>query len=198
MCKLSILIPTLPERFHYLQRLKNIIEPQVARFADQVEIKIHDAGRHMSTGTKRNELIALSEGEYFIQIDDDDMVPVYYVDELIKAIDQGPDVVTFIGYMTTDGAHRQDFTIKLGSKYETISGHHYRFPNHLCAYKRSVVEKVKFPDITVTEDYQWASEVQRRGLLKTEVHIAKEMYHYCFETHKNNQPQSRVIRRTHR
>lgn len=183
--KLSILIPTLPERFNYLKRLKNILEPQVARYPGQVEINIHDGGRQFTTGRKRNDLIAMCSGEYFVQVDDDDCVPVYYVDELMKAIEQGPDVITFKGYMTTDGSRRQDFTIKLGLKYETRNNHHYRFPNHLCAYKKSVVSAVKFPDITVMEDFQWASQINKMGLLKSEVHIDKELYFYDFRTRKS-------------
>lgn len=183
--KLSILIPTLPERYNYLKRLQNILYPQVSNFPDQVEIKIHDAGRHMSTGAKRNALIANSAGDYFVQVDDDDHVPMYYVDELMKAIALNPDVITFIGHMTTDGGNRQNFTIKLGSRYETVNNHHYRYPNHLCCYKRSVVGHIPFPDITVTEDFQWAQRVQQLGLLKTEIHINKEMYFYDFKSKKN-------------
>lgn len=185
--KLSILIPTLPDRFNYLKRLKNIIEPQVARYPGQVEIKIHDGGRQFSTGRKRNELIALSLGDYFVQIDDDDLVPVYYVEELMRIISGpgSPDVITFKGYMLTDGRNRQNFTIRLGSKYETVDNHHYRFPNHLCCYKRSVVNNILFPDKTIQEDYDWALRVHNSKVLKTEVHIDKDMYIYEYRS-KNN------------
>lgn len=154
-----------------------ILKPQVERHSD-VEIRINDAGRSMPTGKKRNELIKNSEGEYFVQIDCDDIVPMYYVDELLKAIEQGPDVISFVGEMITDGVRRNDFTIKLGSKYEEKHGHYYRFPNHLCCYKRSVVEHVKFPEIWMQEDYKWALSIQH--LLKSEVHINKKMYTYDF------------------
>lgn len=160
----------------------NILQPQVNRFTGQVEIKINDAGRGMTTGRKRNELIALSSGEYFVQIDDDDVVPVYYVDELMKAIASSPDVVTFCGYMTTNGQNRENFVIQLGEAYEKRKGVYFRFPNHLCCYKRSVVAHVKFPNVTHTEDYQWAVEVKRQRLLKKEVHIDKDMYHYDYRT----------------
>lgn len=181
--KLSILIPTLnePESINYLHRLNNILDPQIARFPGLVEKVINDAGRAMPTGTKRNELIKNSSGEYFSQIDCDDVVPGYYVDELMKAIEQGPDVVSFIGYMTTNGENRRDFTIKLGSKYEEKNGHYYRFCNHLCCFKRSVVESVKFQPLWVQEDYLYAKEIKERNLLKTEVHIGDRwMYHYDF------------------
>jgi glycosyltransferase involved in cell wall biosynthesis len=182
--KLSILIPTLNEsrNIRMLARLRKILDPQICKYPGQVEIVINDAGRRMSTGEKRNILIKNSEGEYFCFIDDDDVVSDYYVEELLKAIEQGLDVITFIGYMTTDGKLRQDFTIKLGSDYITKDDHHYRYPNHLCCFKRSTVESVKFQPIWVQEDFRWATEIKNQKLLRTSVHIDKWMYHYDYQS----------------
>lgn len=191
---LSILICTLPERVNLLTRLKNILEPQVNRHADVVEIKVHDAGRSMTTGDKRNQLINSCNGNYFCFIDDDDQVPIYYVDEILKAVVGFPDVVTFNGYMTTDGAKRQNFTIKLGSGYTEKNGHYYRFPNHLCVFKKSLVQHVKFPSVYVQEDYQWAKTIHDRKILKTEVHIDKDLYHYDFRSNKPSYAKSTRIR----
>lgn len=182
--KLSILIPTLPERVTKLTRLKNVLDPQVRRYNGHVEIRYHDAGRSMTTGEKRNQLIQSCEGEYFCFVDDDDLVPSYYVDELMKAINQNPDVITFIGFMTTNGSNRRNFTIKLGSSYEEKNGHYYRFPNHLCCYKKSLVQHVKFPHVYEQEDYQWAKRVNDLRLVKKEIHIPVDMYHYDFNTNK--------------
>lgn len=184
--KLSILIPTInePRSNAFLKRLSAILAPQVKKYPGIVEVVINDAGRSMPTGTKRNELIKGSEGEYFCFIDVDDLVPSYYVDELLAAIEQKPDVVTFIGHMTTNGKDRQNFTIKLGLKYETKNNHHYRYPNHLCCFKRSAVERVRFRPIWVMEDYHYATEIKNRRLLRSEVHINKEMYHYDFISNK--------------
>ncbi len=179
--KLSILIPTLPERHELLRRLITVLEKTKT---PDVEIKIHDAGRGMSTGEKRNHLIKSADGEYFCFIDDDDLVPEYYISEMLKAINYNPDVVTFIGHMTTDGKNRQNFTIKLGSEYVTKNNHHYRFPNHLCAFKKSLVAHVQFPHTNVGEDYLWAVKLQT--LIKTEVHINKDMYWYDFNSTKNH------------
>ena len=129
-------------------------------------------------------MIKNSEGEYFVFIDSDDVVPAYYVDELMKAIEQGPDVVTFIGYMTTDGVRRENFTIKLGSDYVSRGGHHYRWPNHLACMRRDKVEHVKFPDIWEREDYLWSRQIHEQRLLQTEVHITKDLYWYdCISKH---------------
>lgn len=180
MIKLSILICTIPERYKLLQRITKILDKQKT---PDVEIRIHDAGRSMSTGEKRNKLVEAAEGEYFCFIDDDDIVPDYYVSELLKAIESKPDVISFIGYMTTDGRNRQNFTIKLKSEYVTRNNHHYRFPNHLCAFKRDLVKHVKFPHTNIGEDYLWAVKLQ--SLLKTEVHINKIMYIYDFISPQN-------------
>jgi len=180
--KLSILIPTLNEPFsiNRLSRLNNILDPQIERYKGQVEKRIHDAGREMLIGTKRNEMIKNSDSDYFCFIDCDDVVPSYYVDEIMKAIDQDPDVVTFIGYMTTDGTNRENFTIKLGSDYVSRGGHHYRWPNHLSTMKRDKVQHIKFLDIKEREDYLWSKQIHEKGLLKTEIHLSKELYWYDF------------------
>lgn len=175
--KFLILICTLPERANKLRRLTLELDRQKSKFTG-VDYKIHDAGRAIPTGRKRNQLIEQSFSEYFSFIDDDDMVSKDYIEQIMLAIEKSPDVITFNGWMTTNGANRQDFTIRLGSKYEEKNGHYYRFPNHLCVFKREKVKHIKFPDLWQMEDYQWAKNIHDRGLLKTEVHIEADLYHY--------------------
>lgn len=175
--KFLILICTLPERANKLKRLTLELDRQKSKFTG-VDYKIHDAGRAIPTGRKRNQLIEQSFSEYFSFIDDDDMVSSDYIEQIMLAIEKSPDVITFNGWMTTNGANRQDFTIRLGSKYEEKNGHYYRFPNHLCVFKRERVRHIKFPDLWQMEDYQWAKNIHDRGLLKTEVHIEADLYWY--------------------
>jgi len=184
MSSLAILICTLPERFEKLKRLKNILEPQVERFKDQVQIVCNDAGRSIPTGTKRNLLIEQTSSDYFCFIDDDDWVHSYYVDEIVKAMESSPDVITFCGWITTNGHSRVNWQIKLGNRYEERNGMYYRFPNHLAVMKRELVRHIKFPDVWKEEDYQWAVQIHNRKLLKSEVHIPLELYHYDFDETK--------------
>lgn len=181
---LAILICTLPERSHILKRLTNVLDPQIERYKDQVYYSVHDAGRHLSTGSKRNQLVEQTNSDYFCFIDDDDMVSSFYIDSIMKALESNPDVVTFCGWMTTNGVHRRDWTIKLGSQYAERNGHYYRFPNHLTVMKRKLVEHVKFPDLWKMEDYKWALQIHEKRLLKTEVHIPLQLYHYDFDDTK--------------
>lgn len=183
-----ILICTLPERAEKLRRLTKCLDRQKANY------KIHDAGRSMTTGMKRNQLIEQSSSDYFSFIDDDDLVSDNYYQSITDAIQSGPDVVTFCGYMTTNGAQRKNFTIKLGSAYEERNGHFYRFPNHLCAFKRDKVRHIKFPDQHQQEDYHWAKMIHDRRLLKTEVHLPQELYWYDFQTNKPSYARPHRIR----
>lgn len=180
-----ILICTLPERDNKLRRLTLELDRQKKKYQG-VDYKIHDAGRSIPTGRKRNQLIEQSFSEYFSFIDDDDMVSGDYIEQIMIAIEKSPDVITFNGWMTTNGTNRQDFTIKLGSRYEEKNGHYYRFPNHLCVFKRDKVQHVKFPDQWVQEDYMWAKAIHDRNILKKEVHIEQDLYHYQFETKINH------------
>lgn len=184
--KLSILIPTLPDRAYLLKRLMNILNPQVT---NEVDILIDDRDRLIPTGRKRNELIQRASGEYFCFVDDDDMVRPFYISELLKAIESSPDVVTFCGWMTTNGMNRVDWVIKLGENYEARKDQdgvtrYYRFPNHLCPMKRSKVADIKFQEIYLGEDYAWAYEINKRDRLKTSVHIPLQLYHYDYKTLK--------------
>lgn len=178
MKKLAVLICTLPERYDKLKRLTNILDPQIEKFKDQVYYSIHDAGRNMPTGKKRNQLIDQTSSDYFVFIDDDDVVPMFYLDEIMKAIEQKPDVITFCGWMTTNGRDRRNWTIKLGSDYTEKNGHYYRWPNHIVPMRRDAVRGVRFPEIWIQEDYQWSKKIHDLRLLKTEVHIPKDLYHY--------------------
>lgn len=181
MIKLSILIPSLPESQHYLNRLMSVLNRQLT---DEVEVITNLADRRTPTGTKRNMMIASANGQYFSQIDCDDLVNDWYVKELLQAIDKNPDVITFNGYMTTDGSNKKNFVIKLGERYEERQNVYYRYPNHLCCFKKSIVQNIQFKPVWQQEDYLWATEIKNKGLLKSSVHIDKDMYHYDFMTSK--------------
>lgn len=180
--KLSILIPTLNEAFsiRMLARLNEILDPQIARYPGEVEKIIHDAGRSMPTGTKRNHLLNQASGEYAVFIDSDDVVPDDYVHEIMKAIAFNPDVITFNGEMITNGKHPRRFEIRLGSGYYEKNGVYYRWCNHLTPMRMECIKGVKFPDIWVQEDYQWSKAIHDRQLLKKEIHLDRNMYTYDF------------------
>lgn len=196
MYNFLILICTLPERAEKLRRLTRTLDKQKAKYNGLVDYKTDHTGSTMPTGVKRNILIEKSQSDYFCFCDDDDMVSDDYVDEIMKAISQNPDVITFNGWYTEYGNNRRNFTIRLGSKYyedpKDTQFYYHRFPNHLAVFKRSVVQHVKFPPVWQQEDFKWAEQIANKNLLKTEVHIPKMLYHY--DCHPKIQQHARPTR----
>lgn len=179
---LSILIPTLPERAKLLQRVYQLLGDYDP---NEVEILTDIRGREIPTGQKRNDLIARAKGSHVSHIDDDDFPQPFYIKYITDAIKQSnPDVVTFNGWYTENLGPRINFTIKLGERYEARNGHVYRWPNHLTAIRKTIAQSVKFPNKTVGEDYEWSKQIAERGLIKTEVHLDKDLYYYDYRSNK--------------
>lgn len=181
--KLSILIPTLHKRSGLLRRCLQAIGTH-----DQVEVLAYADDGRISTGNKRNALVQQAKGEYVAHVDDDDLVSPDYIPEILKAIEQAPDAITFNGWMTTDGGQRVNFNIQHGNPYTAVEHQgkivYLRFINHLCPVRREIALQVPFPNKTLGEDYDWAVKLKDSGLIKTSVHIDKELYHYDYKSIK--------------
>jgi glycosyltransferase involved in cell wall biosynthesis len=190
MVTLSLLIPTLPDRKHFLKELLDNLNKQIeacnAEF--EVEILIDDRGKHITTGRKRNNLLDMAQGKYVWQIDDDDYIYDYSIKDILKACEKNPDVIGINGVMTTDGKNPVYWEIRLGHPYKAIKkdGKEYylRHPNHITPMKREHAIKAKFPDKTVFEDYEWAKIINDAGYLKTQEIIDKQIYWYKCRTKK--------------
>lgn len=184
---LSILIPTLLNRESMLKSLLNDIYNQAYALdnVNDIEVIIDDRDNSISTGEKRNDLISRAMGKYIWFIDDDDAILPYSIKEVMNGCLKNVDVITFNGFMTTDGRNREDFVIRLGEQYEKRNGVYYRFPNHICPIKKSLISNIKFPNIFFGEDYAWAKIINDERILKTEHIINKDIYHYKFINNKN-------------
>ncbi len=82
--KLSILICHIEERAEKLERLMAVLRPQLT---PDVEVLIETDDRQMSIGAKRNLLLEKAKGGYVCFIDDDDLVPDYYVKKILEAME---------------------------------------------------------------------------------------------------------------
>lgn len=185
---LAILIPTLPERQTILNKLLVDVYSQIGN--KKVIIKVKDTGREITIGKKRQIMLedcnAIGGIDYISFVDDDDIVSPDYVGEIYTAIQSGPDVVGIRGYITTNGANRQNWIIR--TKYnwaENVDGFRYvRYPNHLAPIKLEHALEAGFEDISFGEDYKYSMRLKELGKLKTEVFIDKELYHYKFISKK--------------
>jgi len=179
---LTILIPTLIDRRHLLERLLTQLNPQCQEYG--VKILIKEDNRELSIGTKRNALLDACKTDYCTFIDDDDTVASNYISEVFVGIKMGVDVIGFKGIITNDGKKPEQFIHKLGMKYESRRGVYFRPPNHLNPMKTEIARQIRFPETSWGEDKDFAERLAEAGLLKTEYFIDGFMYYYQYRSKK--------------
>ena len=171
--KLSILICSVSCRKYFLDRILSLIEPQLV---NGVEI-ITDLDDKKILGTKRNDMMQQANGDYIVFVDDDDVVPAYYVRETMKALESNPDCTGFKGIRTVKSKDPKIFihSNKYSEWFEDKE-YFYRSPNHWNAVKKELAIKAGFPDINWGEDAEYSKRL--KPLLETSVFIDKIMYYY--------------------
>ena len=187
--KLSILICSLVQREKYLNRLKNILLPQIPKDGS-VEVLVDlDAGER-SIGEKRNNLLNNAKGFYQCSVDDDDCVAPFYIEKILEAIKTEPDVCSLHLSMLTDGQNPQDsyHSIKYTEWFDIPDTRkpgnkiYFRMPNHLNVCKTYLARQVGYKPISMGEDRDYSQRLL--PLLKTEVEIPEILYTYEVRTFK--------------
>ena len=84
------------------------------------------------------------------------------------------------GTMTTNGRNEERWFIAINNTYEKRNGIYYRYPNHITPIKRELAVKIKFPNKTLGEDFDYATALKKAKLLKTEEVIKLPIYHYQY------------------
>lgn len=183
---LSILIPTLPDRKEFLDRLLIKIQDQAT---DDIEVLVDD-DTEATTGVKRNRLIDQCATEWAVFIDDDDLVADNYVQKHLRILKENPktDAIGFKGKISTNGRNPQDFIIKYGLDYieDRSSGKtvYLRPINHICVIRTEISRKVRYPDITFGEDYDFCKRLAESDLIKDHEFIDEFMYFYLYRSRK--------------
>lgn len=185
--KISILIPTLDERRHLYQRLIGILKSDIGYDSSLIEILSDSRGRYCSIGQKRNDLLKSAKGDYVVFIDDDDIVCTDYIAQLLKGIEGNPDCCSLKGLMTTNNLNPEAFEHSIKYfEYKTTENKikYERYPNHLNCIKASIAKQFKFPETNFGEDTDWATQIFKSGLIKTEYYISKTIYYYQYKNKK--------------
>lgn len=183
MLKLSVLICTLPNRIQFLNKLLEILSPQMT---DEVELIYLGDNKKISVGEKRNKLIAIANGEYISFIDDDDIVAEDYVQEILNGIKLKPDVFCFGAYRHQDG--KKDRAVEYSLKFlkdRNTPSLYERLPNHLMVWKKSIV--CEFEHLNYGEDGLWAKKMKE--IAKTQQRTKRILYQYYFDS-KTTETQS--------
>lgn len=181
---LSILIPSVPNRFSILSQLFSKIESQVNLLDNpkDVEILVFLDNKTRSIGYKRESLVHISRGKFLAFVDDDDDVENCYVAEAVKAIRENPsvDVITMKEYVIINDSPRYELTFQLKhpNPYQDVSAQFTRPPWHSCFWKREIAQKYHFNDSMYGEDWFWASQLNSEA--RNSFHIDNFMRTYRF------------------
>lgn len=186
----AVLIATLPERRHLLNRVLTELDNQRAGL-DCIIItnttkSEKDGGP--TTGQKRNELIdaAVYEGVKGIAFfDDDDLPGPTYVQRNVEAMEGGYDTAELWGQYYEHGKQLNPFHHSLKYKeWSQDDKYYYRCNNHLNYMDLEKVKGFRFLDRTFGEDGNWSMDIQKAGVLKTEYPV-KEITYFYFHGKRN-------------
>lgn len=183
--RLSILICTLPER---AQAFKDLVV--LLGVHTDVEILSDAAPRGtLSVGAKRQALLERAAGDYVVFIDDDDLVPPFYVPTILAALVTSPDCVGH--YELVEGmAKVPQISIWTNAAPRWMEGvvarSHFRVDFvrttfHKTPLKRSHALAVGFADMGFGEDHDFSKRLRLTGLCKREVFIPRVLYFYHYD-----------------
>ena len=189
MNRLAVLIPTIEGREWYLERLMNILQPQIDKHKYNAEVIILKDNKEMTIGAKRNLLtrIAIDNGfSHRSFIDDDDTVTDNYLSLNLPGMMQGYDCNSLVGIYSVNGIvnpvkHIFTHTLKYDPWYETETEYR-RNPNHLTVCSLAKIGHIKFQEKNFGEDGCWSEDIAKEGCLKTEYEITEPFYNYLFRT----------------
>jgi hypothetical protein len=180
--QLSILIPSIPSRWERSQKLYTKISKMCE--GKEIEILLFLDNKKRTVGGKRDALVQMSRGKYFMFVDDDD--DLVSVDEIYQATFQDVDVITFKQLCLNK--NKSTFIVTFGVGNPNESNETYfgsgiyldckRPPYHVCAWNQTF-KKHRFPEISYGEDWQWVQQCIPEA--KTEVFIDKILHRYNYD-----------------
>lgn len=192
----TILVPTLGQREHLFLRLLGALLPQLNEHQGRVRVLAFRNNGTPPLGEVRDALVATADTDYVSFIDDDDLVPEYYVAEIVKALVTRPDHVGFKIEYTTDGEHGEivDHSLRWGKWGRTEEGQLYRDLTHIDPVKRDIALRGSFiARPGRAEDRVWVKRVRQH--LATETYIDKIMYFYLWRRDTTAWQEPQKIRR---
>jgi glycosyltransferase involved in cell wall biosynthesis len=200
--KLTVMVLSLTNRLPLFIKLMTELEKQSRGLP--VEILYLGDSKSYPIGQKRNMLQRYAQGEYSCWIDDDDFIPPYYIEEILKAIEHKPDVICWTNKVTVGGekmiphpsVNLCHFSIKYNPEInDTRKKIFYHRPCHVNPTRHDIVMKFPFKECSYCRaDLDRAKEMV--DILKSEYIIEKVMYYhrYGFYNDKGTAPKTGLVR----
>lgn len=131
-----------------------------------------------TSGVKRQRLMDSATGRYVAFLDDDDEYDPNYVRSLLRGCASAADVVTFCLDMLKDGRGIEKWQFGLHPNNRR-SG--LMCANHLCAWRSDIARQVAWcPELGYADDHLWFQPLYHAGLLATQWHVQRVLYHYIY------------------
>lgn len=179
---LTVLIATLGQRQTLLQRLLAVLLPQTEDCGGRVEVLAWFNRGQPPLGEIRDGLVAAATTDYVVFVDDDDLVPGYYVSEILTGLESRPDKVGFPVELWVRGRLREvcDQSLRYTGWYRDVGGVLCRDVVHIAPVRRTIAAAGRFAAVGPgkAEDYAWVEQV--RPLIHTEHYITRIMYQYLY------------------
>lgn len=184
MVKFAILIASLHERKHLLDRLLKVLYKQINDLGrgNEIQVIVNLDNRGKTTGRKRNELLEearIRGAQYIAFFDDDDLPGPTYMKRNMEGIEGGFDCCSLLGQIYFSDKPGKPFhhSIQYDHWYED-SRTYFRNPNHLNCIKLSCLESISFKDQIFGEDAHYSIDIQNAGVLKSQYNTEDVIYHY--------------------
>lgn len=183
--KLSILIPSIPERKEQLNYLLKKLR-SIDFVRNHCEIIINDGIRQdeggLSVGFKRQALLDKAKGDYIWFLDDDDDFEPTMFDNLKMHMDAyNWDVICAKTLAIING---KEYIINTAISHENEqlhdNGEIKRFPSVMNIYRREVALRAKFADKNYGEDFEWSTSLR----LFSGLNIDEVWHIYNFDSDK--------------
>lgn len=197
--QLSILIPTLASRQHQFIPLLLPLLNQAARWGGQVEVIAYWNQGERPLPTIRQLLMLEATGTYVCFVDDDDQVPNYYCDKIMRGLADTPDYVGWRMQAYVDGQELKPtyHSLKYAGWSEDDDGF-YRDISHLNPLKRQIALQADFRAGPLWgDDSAWAAKIRAaEHSPRTEHYIPEIMYRYFWDSQHTSFPsqQQRRVR----
>lgn len=171
----DILIASITYRTEQLIALLKELERQSV---PGVGVLVYRDNRHATYGDKCQRLYEASKADYVSMVDDDDWVAEDYVASVMKALRQKPDYVGYRVLWTEHGAPQIPIVHSL--EYDGWGGTSeflYRDITHKNPLRRELALRARFEG-DAAADVRWADDLRGQGVVKDEVFIDRDLYHY--------------------
>ena len=188
----SVLILSIPSRTESVSALVKKLEGQLGN-RRTVEILVFIDNRSQSISEKRNVLLQAARGQFVCFLDDDDGIANNYIDLILKAAQENPNVdcISFDQFCSLDG-EPMNVSFGIGNPHgqlwrneDGLLGDIKRPPYHMCLWKRTLAQSEEFRPMygangQSTEDIDWLMRLYPK--VQTEYHIPEPMHFYIYNS----------------